>query len=89
MEAILACRSPGVYNRLVGSGSLAGVLDQWLRHGRADRQTTLLRAVLRVLRVLPWTEAQMSGALMKSVESLQIYKCAPPLKSMTFINRNI
>ena len=74
MEAILRCNARGVLNRLVGAGSLAGVLDLWLRQGRVERQTSLLRAVLRLLRVLPCTEAQMSGALMKSVESLQIYK---------------
>ena len=39
-----------------------------------DRQTTLLRAVLRLLRSLPWSEAQMCGPLQKALQSVQTYR---------------
>ncbi len=41
---------------------------------RRDRQTTLLRAVLRLLRSLPWSEAQMCGPLQKALQSVQTYR---------------
>ena len=40
----------------------------------SDRQTTLLRAVLRLIRALPWSEAQMCGPLQKALHSLQTYR---------------
>lgn len=78
LRAIIATTRAATLTKLLHSGSFSLLLDAWLREAVAEWRTSLLRLLLQALARLPLTVPQLrSGALLKTVNSLQGYKWGP------------
>jgi hypothetical protein len=75
VTALAATGSQAALARLTASSTTLGALNAWLLAGVEDRQSTFLRAALRMLRRLPLSSNSLQNVgLAKTVAQLQKYR---------------